>query len=46
MIFLVNNKKIMGKYVNKLFNNIIGGSAVIVLVILSLMMFLMPLFQK
>ena len=36
MIFLVNNKKIMGEYVNKLANNIIGWSAVSVLVILSL----------
>ena len=35
MIFLVNNKKIMGEYVNKPVNNIIGWSAVSVLVILS-----------
>ena len=35
MIFLVNNKKIMGEYVNKPLNNIIGWSAVSVLVILS-----------
>ncbi len=35
MIFLVNNKKIMGEYVNKPVNNFIGWSAVSVLVILS-----------
>ncbi len=45
MILLVNNKKIMGKYVNKLANNIIGWSAVIVLVVLSLFLLLMPLFS-
>ena len=44
MILLVNNKKIMGKYVNKLTNNIIGWSAVIVLIALSLVLLLMPLF--
>jgi Mn2+/Fe2+ NRAMP family transporter len=45
MILLVNNKKIMGKYVNKLTNNIIGWSAVAVLVVLSLVLLLMPLFS-
>ena len=45
MILLVNNKKIMGKYVNRLANNIIGWSAVIVLVVLSLVLLLMPLFS-
>lgn len=38
MILLVNNKKIMGEYVNKPINNIIGWSTVIVLVLLSLML--------
>jgi Mn2+/Fe2+ NRAMP family transporter len=45
MILLVNNKKIMGKYVNKWFNNLIGWSAVIVLVVLSLILLLLPLFS-
>ena len=45
MILLVNNKKIMGKYVNKPINNIIGWSAVIVLVGLSITLLLMPLFS-
>jgi len=44
MILLVNNKKIMGKYVNKPINNIIGWGAVIVLIILSLVLLLMPIF--
>jgi Mn2+/Fe2+ NRAMP family transporter len=36
MIILVNNKEVMGAYVNKTFNNIIGWSTVIVLVVLSI----------
>ena len=43
MILLVNNKKIMGKYVNKPINNLIGWGAVIVLIVLSLILLLMPL---
>ena len=38
MILLVNNKKIMGEYVNKPINNVIGWSTVIILVLLSLML--------
>jgi len=45
MMLLVNNKKIMGKYVNKPLNNIIGWGAVTVLVVLSLILLLLPLFQ-
>jgi Mn2+/Fe2+ NRAMP family transporter len=44
MILLVNDKKIMGKYVNKPMNNIIGWVAIVVLIILSIMLFVMPLF--
>ncbi len=44
MILLVNNKKIMGKYVNKPINNIIGWSAVTILVGLSLLLILLPMF--
>jgi NRAMP (natural resistance-associated macrophage protein)-like metal ion transporter len=43
MILLVNNKKIMGKYVNKPINNIIGWSAIIVLIGLSVTLLLLPL---
>ncbi|MEI6603933.1 MAG: Nramp family divalent metal transporter [Verrucomicrobiota bacterium] len=44
MILLVNNKKIMGQYVNNRFNNLIGWSAVIVLIALSLLLIFQPLF--
>jgi Mn2+/Fe2+ NRAMP family transporter len=46
MMLLVNNKKIMGKYVNKPVNNIIGWSAVVVLITLSLVLLLIPLFTN
>ena len=41
MILLVNNKKIMGKYVNKPINNIIGWSAIVILIILSVLLIVM-----
>ena len=44
MILLVNNKKIMGKYVNNRFNNLIGWSAVVILVVLSLLLIITPMF--
>jgi len=44
MILLVNNKKIMGKYVNKPINNIIGWTSVVVLIGLSLMLLVLKLF--
>ena len=46
MILLVNNKKIMGEYVNKPINNIVGWSAIIVLIGLSAALLLLPLFSK
>ena len=46
MILLVNNKRIMGNYTNKPINNMIGWTAVIVLVGLSAMLLLMPLFNS
>ena len=45
MILLVNNKKIMGKYVNKPVTNIIGWVTVAVLVGLSFTLILMPLIR-
>lgn len=45
MILIVNNKKIMGKYVNQPINNIIGWTAVTVLVALSLVLILLPIFS-
>jgi Mn2+/Fe2+ NRAMP family transporter len=46
MILLVNNKKIMGQYVNKPVNNIIGWIAIVVLIMLSVTLLILPLFQK
>jgi Mn2+/Fe2+ NRAMP family transporter len=45
MILLVNNKKIMGKHVNKPFQNIIGWGSIIILVGLSITLILMPLLK-
>ncbi|MCE5346503.1 MAG: Nramp family divalent metal transporter [Bacteroidales bacterium] len=44
MILLINNKKIMGDYINKPLQNIIGWSAVIILTGLSLTLIILPLF--
>ena len=46
MILLVNNKKIMGEYVNKPINNVIGWSAIIVLIGLTFMLLVLPFFSK
>ena len=46
MILLVNNKKIMGKYVNKPINNIIGWTTVTILIGLTVLLLLMPLINK
>ena len=43
MILIVNNKKIMGKYINKPINNVIGWTAITVLVGLSLVLILLPI---
>ncbi|MBK7133528.1 MAG: Nramp family divalent metal transporter [Bacteroidales bacterium] len=42
MILLINNRKIMGAYVNKPFQNIIGWGTVIILTGLSLLLLIMP----
>jgi Mn2+/Fe2+ NRAMP family transporter len=46
MILLINNKKIMGSYVNSRIQNIIGWGAVILLTGLSLLLLIMPLIVK
>jgi Mn2+/Fe2+ NRAMP family transporter len=46
MILLINNKKIMGTYVNKPFQNIIGWGTVIILTGLSLLLLIMPVLSK
>ena len=43
MMLLVNNKKIMGEYVNRTWNNVIGWGTVGVLIVLSVMLFLTPI---
>lgn len=45
MILLINNKKIMGEYVNRPVQNIIGWLAVVILTGLSLMLLIMPFFK-
>ena len=42
MILLINNKKIMGNYTNKPFQNIIGWTAVGMLVLMSLALWVLP----
>jgi Mn2+/Fe2+ NRAMP family transporter len=44
MMLLVNNKKIMGRHVNKPIINIVGWTTVTILVVLSLMLLVSPLF--
>ena len=46
MILIVNKSSIMGKYVNKPINNIIGWTAIIILVVLSVILLIMPIFTK
>jgi Mn2+/Fe2+ NRAMP family transporter len=46
MILLVNNKKIMGVYVNKPLTNIIGWATIIILISLTATMMILPLFNK
>ncbi|MDP4267890.1 MAG: Nramp family divalent metal transporter [Bacteroidota bacterium] len=45
MILLVNNKSIMGKYVNNPINNIIGWIAIVTLIFLSGLLLIMPLLK-
>lgn len=46
MILLINSKKIMGTYVNKPVQNIIGWSAVVILTGLSLTLLVLPLLNR
>ncbi len=46
MILLINNKKIMGEYVNKPHQNIIGWGAVVILTGLSLLLLILPLISR
>jgi len=44
MMILVNNKKIMGRHVNKPVINFVGWTTVAILVTLSLMLLVIPFF--
>jgi Mn2+/Fe2+ NRAMP family transporter len=46
MILLINNKKIMGVHVNKPAGNIIGWSAVVILIGLSLALLILPILKR
>jgi len=46
MILLINNKKIMGSYINKPLQNIIGWGAVLILTGLSLTLIVLPLLNR
>ncbi len=46
MILLVNNKEIMGKYVNKPIQNIIGWATIIILISLSFMLLFQSIFSS
>jgi NRAMP (natural resistance-associated macrophage protein)-like metal ion transporter len=45
MIIMVNNKKIMGKYVNNSLQNIVGWITTVVLIVLTAMLILPPLWS-
>jgi len=45
MILIVNNKRIMDKYANNLFQNVVGWSTTVILIMLTFMLILSPLFQ-
>jgi Mn2+/Fe2+ NRAMP family transporter len=44
MMVIVNNKKVMGEYTNKLANNIVGWVTVVILIALTLMLFVFSIF--
>lgn len=46
MMLIVNNKRIMGQYVNKAFANTIGWGSVVILIGLSATLLFMPLIRK
>lgn len=46
MILLINNKKIMGRYTNKPFQNIIGWGAVGIIAVLSVLLLIMPVLGR
>ena len=45
MILIVNNKRIMGEYVNNAFQNIVGWSTTVILITLTVMLLITPVLQ-
>jgi len=45
MILIVNNKRIMGEYVNNAFQNAVGWSTTVILITLTVMLLISPLLQ-
>jgi Mn2+/Fe2+ NRAMP family transporter len=43
MMLLVNNKEIMGQYINKRWMNIVGWTTIVILVLLSILLFILSL---
>ena len=46
MILMVNNKRIMGKYVNNIFQNIVGWATTVILIALTVMLIASPLISR
>lgn len=46
MILMVNNPRLMGKYVNNKFQNLVGWSTTVILIVLTVMLFISPLISK
>jgi Mn2+/Fe2+ NRAMP family transporter len=46
MMLLINKKKIMGTHINGRFTNIVGWTAVVVLIALSAALLIMPLLKR
>ena len=45
MMVIVNNKKVMGDYTNKLANNLVGWITVVILITLTIMLFVLSVFK-
>ena len=45
MMIIVNNKKVMGEYTNKLANNLVGWITVVILITLTIMLFVLSVFK-
>jgi len=46
MIIIVNNKRIMGNFVNNTFQNVVGWSTTVILIALTVMLIISPLVNK